>query len=114
MCQHHISERESAAGHHPHQSSRDSRVSDQIVCIRAARYSHKCAHLLVELEPIPRPLGEMERVLSRRRPLIGLGDDCGGLVPRDSMRPIETSHAAPGITCRMMPKSLLGHLLVMR
>src|ERR1700761_202577 len=39
-----------------HQGSRDTRVSDQKVCVRTTRYSHKRAHLLVEPEPILGPL----------------------------------------------------------
>ena len=54
-----------------HQSSRDSRVSDQKVCVRAARYTHKCAHLLAEPGLRMRPSGEVDSGLCGR-PLIGL------------------------------------------
>jgi hypothetical protein len=72
-----------------HQGGRDTRIPDQKVCVRTARHSHKCAHLLVEPEPILGPLPRGREDALCKRALIGLEfERCGGLGLSDSVKPM--------------------------
>lgn len=79
-----------ADGKGAHQSSRDPRVTNEEICVRTARHSHKSGHLLAELCLRRRPSGMDCAGVVFGRPRTGLAIR-GGLVLNDSMKPIETS-----------------------